>query len=82
MQDEKVEGQKFGLAPFDPKKEVVELKSWDQKLSSEEMKETDPLMERIRVLQTTVGEELSGVQIIALFLRRRIQPLQARASAM
>jgi hypothetical protein len=29
IQDEKVEGQKFGLAPFDPKKEVVKLKSWD-----------------------------------------------------
>jgi hypothetical protein len=29
IRDEKIEGQKYGLVPFDPTKEVVKLKSWD-----------------------------------------------------
>jgi hypothetical protein len=36
------------------------------------------LIARIQELQNTQGEELSGVQIIAHFLRIRVQPLQAR----
>jgi hypothetical protein len=35
-------------------------------------------MKRFRQLQNTRGEELSGVQITAYFLRIRVQPLQAR----
>ena len=35
-------------------------------------------MTRIHQLQNTDGKELSGVQILAYFIRIRVQPLQAR----
>ena len=35
-------------------------------------------MKRIHELQNTRGQELSGIQITAYFLRIRVQPLQAR----
>ena len=38
----------------------------------------ESLIARIKALQNTQGQELSGVQIIAHFLRIRVQPLQAR----
>jgi hypothetical protein len=41
----------------------------------EEKTATEALMPRIHQLQNTDGEELSGVQIIAYFLRIRVQPL-------
>jgi hypothetical protein len=69
IKDEKVEGQKFGLAPFDPTKQVMKLKSWDQPLTEAELKETEPLMARIHALQHDEGKELSGLQIMTHFLR-------------
>ncbi|KAM0887633.1 hypothetical protein ACQ4PT_028891 [Festuca glaucescens] len=82
IKDEKVGEQKFGLAPFDPMKEVKKLKSWDQPLTGAEVKETEPLVARIHALQNNMGKELSGLQIMIHFLRLRVQPIQARASAM
>ncbi|KAK1698550.1 hypothetical protein QYE76_015247 [Lolium multiflorum] len=38
----------------------------------------EALMTRIHQLQNTRGQELSGIQITAYFLRIRVQPLQAR----
>ncbi|KAM0859821.1 hypothetical protein ACQ4PT_046947 [Festuca glaucescens] len=40
------------------------------------------MMQKIQALQSTVGKELSGLQLMALFMRMRIQPLQARAHQM
>jgi hypothetical protein len=34
------EGQEYGLAPFDPKKELKKLKTWDQIPSKAELTET------------------------------------------
>jgi hypothetical protein len=73
IKDEKsLEEQKFGLASFDPKKEVKRLKSWDQALSAEELEETNPLMAQIQTLQHEKGKELSGLQIMTLFLPLRV----------
>ncbi|KAK1616117.1 hypothetical protein QYE76_021634 [Lolium multiflorum] len=41
-------------------------------------KRREALMTRIHELQNTRGQELSGIQITAYFLRIRVQPLQAR----
>jgi hypothetical protein len=60
------------LAPFDPKKEVKRLKSWDQLPNDAELEEIDPLMTRIKALQAEEKKELFGVQIIAYFLWLRI----------
>jgi hypothetical protein len=62
IKDEKsLEEQKFGLASFDPKKEVKKLKSWDHALSAEELEETNPLMAQIQTLQHEQGKKLSGL---------------------
>ncbi|KAM0930572.1 hypothetical protein ACQ4PT_000883 [Festuca glaucescens] len=82
IKDKKVGEQKFGFAPFDPTKQVKKLKSGYQPLTEAELEETEPLLARIQALQTDEGKELSGLQIMAHFLRLRIRPLQARASPM
>jgi hypothetical protein len=53
------------LAPFDLKKEVKKLKSWDQIPTDAELREIDPLMTCIKALQDEEKKELLGVQIIA-----------------
>jgi hypothetical protein len=42
----------------------------------------EPLMTRITTLKTTLNKEMNGVQLIAYFVRIRIQPLKAKASQM
>jgi hypothetical protein len=40
--------------------------------SEEEMKTTQPLMDKIQQLQATPKKELSGIQLIRTFIERRI----------
>jgi hypothetical protein len=56
--------------------------SWRHELSEEELKTTEPLMERIQKLRAMPKKELSGVQLIRTFIERRVQPLAARAHCM
>ncbi|KAK1678078.1 hypothetical protein QYE76_038926 [Lolium multiflorum] len=51
--------------------------AWDAEATAEEKAATEALMKRIHT-KNTHGEELSGVQITAYFLRIRVQPMQAR----
>ncbi|KAK1610090.1 hypothetical protein QYE76_033763 [Lolium multiflorum] len=78
IKDESSEAQEYGLAPFDATKEIHRRKSWDAEATAEGKAATDALIACIHELQNTDGAELSGVQIIAHFLRIRVQPLQAR----
>jgi hypothetical protein len=80
MKDESTSTQEYGLAPFDFSQDILRRKSWDAEATAEEIAATESLVARIQALQNTQGEELSGVQIIAYFLRLRVQPLKARAS--
>jgi hypothetical protein len=81
IKDEKAsEAHQFGLAPFDPKKELKKLKSWHQLPTDAELEESGPRMTRISTLQADEKKEMSCVQIIAYFLCLHVQPLQARAS--
>jgi hypothetical protein len=50
IKDQKIGEQKLGLTPFEPRKEVSKLKSWDQQLTEAELEETDSLMARILAL--------------------------------
>jgi hypothetical protein len=52
------------------------------KLSDEEMKITEPLMEKIQQLRATPKKELSGIQLIRTFIERRVQPVAARVHPM
>jgi hypothetical protein len=56
--------------------------SWRHELSEEEMKITEPLMEKIQQLRATPKKELSGIQLIHTFIEGRVQPLAARAHCM
>ena len=78
VKDESSATQEYGLAPFDSSEDIQRRKSWDAEATAEEKAATDALIARIQKLQNTEGAELSGVQIIAHFLRIRVQPLQAR----
>jgi hypothetical protein len=66
------------IPPFDGTEKICRRRSWDAEATDEEKAATEALMTRIHQLQNTRGQELSGVQITAYFLRIRVQPLQAR----
>jgi hypothetical protein len=70
----------FGIAPFDVKKSLTKLTSWDSPPTEAEVENIKPLLTRIQSLKRAAGGELTGMQRMALFLQRRIQPLQARSS--
>jgi hypothetical protein len=68
----------FGLPPFDASQEVKKLKSWDSLPSDAEVEQILPLLSRIQALKTGLGGALSGIQLMAFFIQRRVQPLQYR----
>ncbi|KAK1693407.1 hypothetical protein QYE76_010104 [Lolium multiflorum] len=78
IQEEYVNSQEYDIAPFDGAVEILRRRSWDAEVTAEEKMATEALMKRIHQLPNTHGEEMSGVQITAYFLRIRVQPLQAR----
>jgi hypothetical protein len=66
----------YGIAPFDASKEVKKLASWDSPPTEAEMDEIKPLLACIQELKSGKGGALSGTQLMAFFLQRRVQPLQ------
>jgi hypothetical protein len=75
VKDESIGNQQYSLAPFEMSQKILRRKSWDAEATPEEMAAIERLIDRIKALQTTQGKELSGVQIIAHFLRIRMQPI-------
>ncbi|KAK1679802.1 hypothetical protein QYE76_040650 [Lolium multiflorum] len=78
IHEEDANSVEHNIVPFDGNAKIQRRHSWDAEASEEEKTATEALMTRIHELQNTRGKELSGVQIIAYFLRIRVQPLQAR----
>jgi hypothetical protein len=70
----------YGIAPFDADKDLTKLSSWDSSPTEAETKDIKPLLARIENLKSATGGALSGTQLMAFFLQRRIQPLQHRVS--
>jgi hypothetical protein len=70
----------YGLAPFDASKGLTKLTTWDALPSDAEVENIKPLLARIQELKNAAGNRLTGTQLMVFFLRRRIQPLQARVS--
>jgi hypothetical protein len=70
----------YGLAPFDAPKELKKLASWDLPPTDVEMEQIAPLLTRIQALKGGKGGALSGIQLMAFFVQRRVQPLQHRLS--
>jgi hypothetical protein len=82
VREEYFDSQEYNLAPFDGSAKILCRRSWDAEATEEEKTATEALMKRIHELQNTRGKELSGIQIIAYFLRIRVQPLQDRKKPM
>ena len=61
---------------------VHKKRTWRHDLTTEEEAEANRLLAQVSALQTTPGKEVTRVQLISTFLRRRVQPLQARLHAM
>jgi hypothetical protein len=70
----------FGIAPFDVNNSLTKLTSWDSPPTEAEGGNIKPLLTRIESLKSATGGGLTGTQLMAFFLQRRIQPLQARVS--
>jgi hypothetical protein len=68
----------YGLPPFDASQEVKKLASWDMLPSDAEAKQIFPLLSCIKALKGGQGGALSGIQLMAFFIQRRVQPLQHR----
>jgi hypothetical protein len=71
---------KFGIAPFVANKSLTKLTPWDSPPIEAEIEGIKPLLTRIQSLKSATGGALTGTQLMAFFLQRRIQPLQARVS--
>jgi hypothetical protein len=80
--DKSIAGQNFGLEEFRSTPTIRPRASWAHELSEEEIKITQPLMEKIQQLRATPRKELSGLQLIRTFIKHRIQPLAVRAHCM
>jgi hypothetical protein len=81
IKDQKIaSSDQFGVAPFDANQRLQKLASWDSPPMEAEMDEIKPLLARIQSLKDASGGALSGTQLMAFFLQRRIQPLQHRIS--
>ncbi|KAK1617570.1 hypothetical protein QYE76_023087 [Lolium multiflorum] len=78
IHEENHDSVEHNIPPFDGNAKICRRRSWDAEASDEEKAATEALMTRIHELQNTRGQELSGIQITAYFLRIRVQPLQAR----
>jgi hypothetical protein len=65
-------------SPFDASKELKKLASWDSPPSDAEMEQIAPLLTRIQALKGGKGGALLGIQLMAFFVQRRVQPLQHR----
>jgi hypothetical protein len=70
----------FGIGPFDAKKSLTKLTSWDSPPTEAQVENIKPLLIRIQSLKSAAGGGLTRMQLMAFFLQRRIQPLQARVS--
>jgi hypothetical protein len=81
IKDQKsADSDQYGLAPFAASKGLTKLTTWDAPPSEAEVKDIKPLLAHIQRLKSAAGVGLIGTQLMAFFLQRRIQPLQARAS--
>jgi hypothetical protein len=71
---------KFGIAPFYANMIMTKLTSWDSPPTEAEIEGIKHLLTRIQSLKSAAGGALIGMQLMAFFLQRCIQPLQARVS--
>jgi hypothetical protein len=62
----------FGLAPFDANKNLQKLASCDSPPTEAKIEDLKPLLSRIQSLKRATGGALTGTQLMAFFLQRRV----------
>jgi hypothetical protein len=62
----------FSIAPFDANKSLTKLTSWDSPPTETEFENIKPLLTRIQSVKSATGGRLTGTQLMAFFLQRRI----------
>jgi hypothetical protein len=80
--DQPAAGQNFRLEEFRATNALRPRVSWAHELSNKEIAIIEPLMEKIRQLRSIPEKEVTGLQLICTFIKRRVQPLAARAHCM
>ena len=60
----------------------MSLKSWGNDLSEEETAEVKKLLPSLKEAVNHLSRDYGFTRLVSIFMRRRIQPLQARPSAM
>src|SRR3954463_14443972 len=75
IRDSTVDGQNFGLAPFDSTQTIQPKRSWKNHILEGEVEEIEELYRRVEDLQVIPEKELNSVDIICTFLKRWVQPL-------
>ena len=76
IQDQPIISQQVGLPPFDPTARVKKSRAWKNAVSDAEAAEVEALYRWVLELKTTLQREVSGLHLIATFVKRCIQPLQ------
>jgi hypothetical protein len=80
MDQKAASSDQFEIAPFDADKSLQKLASWDSPPLETEIEDLKPLLSHIQSLKSASGGALTGMQLMAFFLQRCFQPLQARTS--
>ena len=70
------------LPPFEDVKVIKTKKSWKNIILTEESAVVEELYGRLQELRSINGQEMLGTEFAALFVKRRIQPLQHRSHGM
>lgn len=80
LKDESLQGQQYGLASFDPEATVTKRRSWRHEMSAKETAATEGLATKLATLLS--NKSFKGTHLVSLFLRWRVQSLQARVTPM
>jgi hypothetical protein len=79
LRDQSTSGGNTGLPKFVDVLEATPKKSWRNILSAEEKITADGLYERILEVKDADGQTMIGTEVVAVFLKHRIQPIMSRA---
>ena len=78
VNDQAAPGQLYGLAPLDPAARAIRQATWEHELSASELEVVEPLAQSVAQLK----EQLTGLQLVAIFVKRCVHPLQCRERPM
>jgi hypothetical protein len=82
LRDHPASGHYSNLPAFEDVLEAVPKKSWHNTLTAEEKVIADKLYEKVLDLKNAGGQTVCGTEVVALFLKRCIQPVMSRRHQM